>query len=78
MGREVGPYQHELDAYRTVGRRHALVRCTARGALLVIDEQSTNGTFRNGERLAPLTPVELQVGDEVRFSRALVASVGER
>lgn len=77
VGRGFGPYQHELDAYRTVGRRHALIRCTARGQLLVIDEQSTNGTYRNGERIPPSVPIELRRGDTLRFSRGLIVTIGD-
>lgn len=49
-----------------VGRRHARVFVQG-GQLLVEDLDSTNGTFRNGARLAPRQPTPLANGDELRL-----------
>lgn len=54
-----------------VSRRHAvLVRYE--GLAHIIDLNSSNGTFVNGERLQPDTPYPLEQGDEVRFGSLLV------
>jgi class 3 adenylate cyclase len=57
-----------LDDRRTVSRRHARVLCKA-NRFLLRDLGSTNGTWVNGERLAPQVDRELEDGDLVRFGR---------
>jgi hypothetical protein len=52
-----------------VSRFHAELVLSG-GLLQVVDLESTNGTFVNGERLAPREPRALQVGDELRFGAA--------
>lgn len=54
-----------------VSRVHALIRCSSEGIVL-IDEESANGTFLNGYHLPPQLPYPLHSGDEVRFGRLLV------
>lgn len=49
-----------------VGRRHARLFVQS-GQVCVEDLDSTNGTFRNGARLAPRQPVALANGDELRL-----------
>lgn len=52
---------------RGVSRRHAaLVRY--RGVVHVIDLESVNGTFLNGERLLPDTPYALKAGDQLSLA----------
>ena len=58
----------ELDKRRTVSRRHARLNSKA-NQFVLRDLDSTNGTWVNGERLAPQTDRELQDGDLVRFGR---------
>jgi pSer/pThr/pTyr-binding forkhead associated (FHA) protein len=53
-----------------VSRRHALIRFTARGAILM-DLNSTNGTVLNRYRLMPERPYLLRTGDEIQFGRLL-------
>ena len=49
-----------------VGRRHA--RLFVQGAQIFVEDlDSTNGTFRNGARLAPRQPTPLANGDELRL-----------
>lgn len=56
-----------LDAGRSLSRRHAKVLCQG-GEYYVREEVGTaNGTFVNGERLQPGTPVKLAPGDKLRF-----------
>jgi hypothetical protein len=55
----------QIDALK-VSRLHAELRLNA-GRLEAVDLGSTNGTFVNGERLAPQQPRMLNPGDEVSF-----------
>ena len=75
VGREVGPLERFLEPYGTVGRRHATLRLTDRGVLLLRDNASTNGTFVNGVRCAPTGEVEVADGAELRFSTTLRVQV---
>lgn len=78
-----GPFGHIAlgSAVLTIGRvqdnqlvisdpkassRHAEIRPNGQGYLLV-DLGSTNGTFVNGQQLAPNTPHELNPGDDIRI-----------
>lgn len=54
-----------------VGRRHAQV-AVQNGRLFIEDLDSTNGTFINGQKLAPRTPHVLHNGDELRLGRLVV------
>ena len=51
----------------TVSRSHALFHCEE-DACWVEDDNSRNGTFVNGERLAPNVRKRLEDGDAVRMS----------
>lgn len=51
-----------------VSRRHALIH-RGEDTLTLVDLQSTNGTFLNGQRLLPHQPRVLRDGDEVRMGR---------
>jgi pSer/pThr/pTyr-binding forkhead associated (FHA) protein len=51
-----------------VSRRHAVIRRSGDG-YEVIDLSSTNGTWVNGQRLAPDTPHPLLSGDIIRLGR---------
>lgn len=77
IGREVGPYADQLDAFETVSRRHAEISCTPRGQLLLIDEHSTNLTFRNGTAIVAGQKVELAAGDQIGFSLSCRAVIRE-
>jgi hypothetical protein len=74
IGRENSPVAQRLSAYTNVGRRHAEVTVAA-GQLAVMDLNSVNGTFVNDERLEPLKPRPLRVGDELRFAAGLRVTV---
>lgn len=77
IGREVGPLTQYLQAHLTVSRRHASLRVTSSGRLFVIDNNSSNGTFKNMKRIPPNFPTELREGDTVSFSQSLTCSVHE-
>jgi hypothetical protein len=54
-----------------VGRRH--VRLFVQGGQIFVEDlDSTNGTFRNGARLAPRQPTPLAHGDELRLGSVVL------
>ena len=62
----------EVDgAAHGVSRLHAVFRMTNQGVVL-IDLNSTNGTFLNNFRLSPQQPYLVNNGDEIQFGELLV------
>jgi hypothetical protein len=61
--------------YENVSRRHATVAVTDAGEATIRDEQSTNGTFINGDRVLPGTEARLRDGDRVRLAADVTAEV---
>ncbi len=57
-----------FDPQGYVSRNHATLAVRA-GAVEIVDLGSANGTFVNGQRLAPHQPRRLMAGDRVRLSR---------
>ena len=55
-------------AEQGVSRRHAVIR-RGEDTLTLVDLESTNGTFLNGQRLIPNQPRVLRDGDEIRMGR---------
>ncbi|MCZ7539083.1 MAG: FHA domain-containing protein [Anaerolineae bacterium] len=51
-----------------VSRRHGMIR-RGEDTLTLVDLDSTNGTFLNGQRLIPHQPRVLRDGDEIRMGR---------
>jgi pSer/pThr/pTyr-binding forkhead associated (FHA) protein len=49
-----------------VGRSHARL-FIEQGTIYIEDQNSTNGTYLHGARLAPHTPQRISSGDEVRL-----------
>ncbi|MBY0394883.1 MAG: GGDEF domain-containing protein, partial [Thermoleophilia bacterium] len=56
-----------------VSRRHAALSVDQREGTWLTDLGSTNGTLRNGRRLAPHTPTRLVDGDRIQFGTGYVA-----
>lgn len=54
-------------ADRAVSKQHALVRMRSDGSCWICDQNSLNGTFINGDRLASATERMLRVGDEIEL-----------
>lgn len=54
-----------------VGRRHARMYVQA-GQIVIEDQDSTNGTLLNGQKLTPRQPQPLRDGDQVQFGKLLV------
>src|SRR6266699_813291 len=61
--------------YENVSRRHATVAVSDAGEATIRDEQSTNGTFINGDRVLPGTEARLRDGDRVRLAADVTAEV---
>ncbi len=55
-----------------VSRRHAAL-VVYRGIVHVLDLNSVNGTYLNGQRLLPDTPYPLNVGDKLRLGNMSLA-----
>lgn len=76
LGRSDAAGQHSPDldlapygaAEQGVSRRHAMIR-RGEDTLTLIDLESTNGTYLNGQRLLPNQPRVLRDGDEIRLGR---------
>jgi pSer/pThr/pTyr-binding forkhead associated (FHA) protein len=64
-----------FSAYENVSRRHATVTMDDEGHASIRDENSTNGTFVNGDRVLPGTAVRLADGDVVRLAADVSADV---
>ncbi len=61
--------------YENVSRRHATVTVDDAGHASIRDENSTNGTFVNGDRVLPGISVRLADGDVVRLAADVAADV---
>jgi hypothetical protein len=59
-----------------VSRRHAMITVDDAGHASIRDENSTNGTFVNGDRLLPGVDVRLVDGDTVRLAADITGDVG--
>jgi pSer/pThr/pTyr-binding forkhead associated (FHA) protein len=64
-----------FSAFDNVSRRHATVTVDDAGHATIRDENSTNGTFVNGDRVLPGTAVRLADGDTVRLGADVNAEV---
>jgi hypothetical protein len=63
--------------FENVSRRHATVTVSDSGEATIRDEQSTNGTFVNGDRVVPGTETRLADGDDVRLGADVTAQVSQ-
>lgn len=67
FGRQIPTCDFVLD-HQSVSRQHAAVVPHKNGSVYVIDLGSVHGTFVANERLSKDTPVELEVGQSLRFA----------
>ncbi|XP_010530082.1 PREDICTED: nuclear inhibitor of protein phosphatase 1 [Tarenaya hassleriana] len=67
FGRQHQTCDFVLD-HQSVSRQHAAVVPHKNGSIFVIDLGSAHGTFVANERLTKETPVELEVGQSLRFA----------
>jgi pSer/pThr/pTyr-binding forkhead associated (FHA) protein len=64
-----------FDGCDNVSRRHALITVDDAGRATIRDENSTNGTFVNGDRLLPGIEVRLVDGDTIRLAADVTGEV---
>ena len=64
-----------FSSFENVSRRHATVTVDDHGHATIRDENSTNGTFVNGDRVLPGTAVRLADGDLVRLAADVTGEV---
>ncbi|VAH00478.1 unnamed protein product [Triticum turgidum subsp. durum] len=74
FGRQVPACEIVLD-HQSVSRQHAAVVPHKNGSIYVIDLGSVHGTFVANERLTKDSPVELEVGQSLRFAASTRAYV---
>uniref|UniRef100_A0A7N0ZZY8 FHA domain-containing protein n=1 Tax=Kalanchoe fedtschenkoi TaxID=63787 RepID=A0A7N0ZZY8_KALFE len=67
FGRQIHTCDFVLD-HQSVSRQHAAVVPHKNGSVYVIDLGSAHGTFVANERLSKDSPVELEVGQSLRFA----------
>ncbi|KAJ7967859.1 nuclear inhibitor of protein phosphatase 1 [Quillaja saponaria] len=67
FGRQIQTCDYVLD-HQSVSRQHAAVIPHKNGSVYVIDLGSAHGTFVANERLTKDSPVELEVGQSLRFA----------
>ncbi|XP_061344351.1 protein phosphatase 1 regulatory inhibitor subunit PPP1R8 homolog [Gastrolobium bilobum] len=67
FGRQIQTCDFVLD-HQSVSRQHAVVIPHKNGSIYVIDLGSAHGTFVANERLTKDSPVELEVGQSLRFA----------
>jgi pSer/pThr/pTyr-binding forkhead associated (FHA) protein len=61
--------------FDNVSRRHATIQVDDFGHASITDENSTNGTFVNDDRVLPGTEVRLVDGDRVRLAADVTGDV---
>ncbi|HLI41197.1 MAG TPA: FHA domain-containing protein [Streptosporangiaceae bacterium] len=64
-----------FSRFDNVSRRHATVKVDDFGHATIRDENSTNGTYVNDDRVLPGTEVRLVDGDRVRLAADVTGSV---
>lgn len=67
IGRETGCDIVINDSTDVISRRHAILNVTSMGKMTIV-EQSHNGTYVNGIRIAPNVPVPVTRKDSVSFA----------
>ena len=67
IGRKTGDYVNLFGSQGYVSGTHARVQKNAAGAWEIVDLDSSNGTFLNGQKLAPNQPAAFKIGDTIAF-----------
>lgn len=68
IGRRKGDYVSAFASQGYVSGTHARLQKSASGQWEIVDLDSTNGTFVNGNRLSPNVPAVFSIGDIVRIA----------
>ena len=67
IGRQTGDYVNVLSSQKYVSRTHARVQKNDAGAWEIVDLNSSNGTFLNGQQLVPNQPAVFKIGNTITF-----------
>ena len=67
IGRRTGDYVHVFGNQGYISGTHARIQRNATGIWEIVDLDSSNGTFLNGQKLAPNQPAAIKIGDTVAF-----------
>ena len=68
IGRRKGDYVSAFASQGYVSGTHARLQKSTSGQWEIVDLDSTNGTFVNGNRLSPNVPAVVSIGDIVRIA----------
>ena len=68
IGRRKGDYVSAFASQGYVSGTHARLQKSTSGQWEIVDLDSTNGTFVNGNRLSPNVPAVFSIGDIVRIA----------
>lgn len=67
IGRRTGEYIDTFSSQGYVSGTHAKIQLNNNGCWEIIDLDSTNGTFVNGNQIKPQQSVMINMGDEIAF-----------
>ena len=67
IGRRAGDYIHVFGNQGYVSGTHARIQQNAAGTWEIVDLDSTNGTFLNGQKLFANQPATFKTGDTIAF-----------
>lgn len=71
FGRSTGEFSEFFNSIRFISRRHAEMSFDKeRKRWMLTDMGSSNGTFVNGKKLLPMTPVQVNIGDMIQIAFA--------
>ncbi len=68
IGRRKGDYVSAFASQGYVSGTHARLQKSTSGQWEIVDLDSTNGTFVNGNRLSPNVPAVFNIGDVIRIA----------
>ncbi len=67
IGRRAGDYVHLFGTQGYVSGTHARLQKNGNGNWEIVDLDSSNGTFLNGQKLVPHQPAAFKLGDTIAF-----------
>jgi len=69
IGRKNGPYTDLLSSQGYISGTHARLEFNnASSSWMIVDLNSTNGTFVNGEKISPDQPMKFNIGDKIKIA----------
>jgi pSer/pThr/pTyr-binding forkhead associated (FHA) protein len=76
IGRKNGPYTDLLSSQGYISGTHARLEFNnASSTWMIVDLNSTNGTFVNGEKISPDQPIKFNIGDKIKIATLVFDAV---